>query len=312
MNQRVFIIGATLPSGGAYMLYRLGQLMAKHFGHRPVDVLVQRGKPSPFSYDTAMESISLQQLDEQITDQDVLLCAPAFSGFLFGARLPGRKIMYAQGFNTHGTMDGQFDLYVSASQTVQRYLSSVWGIASSVIAPFVELEPGLSVVPWQERPKHSALVFVKRDGPDAAMLFHYLRTSIDRRMPNFVLDQVVQGNGLPRGEFHRRLGSVRYLINLTLAEGFGLVPLEAFALGTMVTGLDGLAGSDYLRYGENSLTCSYRELNSLADIVYRAMMDEDLAQRCALAGMQTASEYSFAAFEHAWLAELERLLGRHA
>jgi hypothetical protein len=310
--KKVYIIGATLPSGGAYMLYRLGQLMARHFGYRPVNVQVQRDTPSPFSYEPTMETISLQQLDDQITDQDVLLCAPAFSGFLFGARLPGLKIMYAQGFNTYGVLDGQFDIYVSASETVQRYLSSVWGIASSVIAPFVELDSGVDAVPWHERPQHSAWIFIKRDGPDAAMLYHFLKASISRRFPDLRLEHVIYGSGLPRHEFHRRLGSVRYLINLTLAEGFGLVPLEAMALGTMVTGLDGLAGRDYLRYGENSLTCSYRELNSLADIVCRAMMDEALAERCALAGRQTAGAYSFAAFERAWLIELERLLDRHA
>ena len=306
----VYIIGASLPAGGAYMLYRLGRLISMRFGYRLVDVEVQRGKVSPFTYDHPMERCSLQQLDDQMTDDDLLVSAPAFSNFLFGARLPGRKIMYVQGFNTHGVLDGQFDLYVAASTTVQRYLASVWGITAPVTAPFAMVEPGLAPPPWRDRPAHSALVFIKRDGPDTAMLYHFLATAMARRAPDVRLDQLVTGTELSRTEFQQRLASVRYLINLTIAEGFGLVPLEAMALGTMVTGLDGLAGRDYLRYSENSLTCSYRELGSLADIVHRAMMDEELAERCALAGMETASQYSAEAFEQAWLAHVSTLLRR--
>ncbi|MCE2926652.1 MAG: glycosyltransferase [Rickettsiales bacterium] len=309
MAHKAYVIGASLPAGGAYMLYRLGLIVAQRFGFALVDVAVQRAGSSPFSYDKSMRSCSLQELDQAIDDDDLLISAPAFSNFLFGARLPGRKIMYAQGFNTHGAMDGQFDLYVSASETVQRYLSSVWGISAPVIAPFVEVD-GRQAKPWSERPKHSALVFTKKDGPDAAMLMDFLHAGLKKRGGDMDLSQLVQGNNLPHDEFLSKLASVRYLINLTLAEGFGLVPLEAMAVGTMVVGLDGLAGRDYLRYGENSLTCSYRELNSLADIVYRAMMDEALSERCARAGMETAKEYSFDAFEQAWLPHLSAVLGR--
>jgi hypothetical protein len=306
----VYIIGASLPAGGAYMAYQVGRLLGRHYGYLLVDVEARRAQEALlFDYDTPMRRISLSALDTEITHDDILIANPSFSSLLFGARLPGRKIMYVQGFSTFTAIDGHFDLYVSASHTVQRYLESVWGIASPLIAPFIAVN-GIEPLPWRARPARSAAVFMKQATPDATLLFDYLRRGLSRRDPDIQLTQLISGRGMPQREFWRQLASVRTLVNLTLAEGFGLVPLEAMALGTMVTGLDGLSGRDYLRYGENSLTGSFRELPALADIVYRALTDEALAEACALEGQLTAQSYSYDIFREHWLTQLAQFLGR--
>ena len=106
------------------------------------------------------------------------------------------------------------------------------------------------------------------------------------------------------------MGHVRTLINLTLVEGFGLVPLEAMAMGTMVTGLDGLAGRDYMRSGDNCLVTSFDQLDTLPSIVHQALSDDALAERCVESARNTARQYSFAAFESAWLKTLSGFLDK--
>jgi hypothetical protein len=308
--RRVFVVGASLPAGGAYMAYRLGRFIAMTYKMNLVNVEPKPGERGLFEYDASMQTISLPELDRMIGDEDVLVSMPAFSSYLFGARLPGRKIMYAQGFNTHGIIDGHFDLYVSASRPVQRYLSSVWGIESPLIAPCIAIPPSIPIRPWHERPHDSMAIFIKKDGAEARLLLDMLRSGLARRGITIADESVLTGRALKQDAFLTTIASARYFVNLTMAEGFGLVPLEAMALGTMVTGLDGLAGRDYMRYGENSLTCSFRELNTLPDLVFRAMRDEGLAERCAQAGMETVKDYSTEIFEESWLTQLRTCLGR--
>lgn len=307
---KVYVVGAQLPTGGAYMAYRLGRIIHRHFGYALVNASVTRHERIVFDYDIPPQTVTLEEMDGAIGDDDILIANPSFSNLLFGLRLPGRKIMYAQGFNTYGAIDGHFDLYVSASSPVQRYLASVWGIQSSIIAPFVDTSSVPPPLPWENRPPRSALIYLKQDTAESRMVYEVLLKRIGERAPELDLTQLLEGRSLSKPEFLRRLGSVRYLVNLTLAEGFGLVPLEAMALGTMVTGLDGLAGRDYMHYGENCLVASFRELHALGDIVYRAMSDHALAASCVAAGLKTADQYSYERFEQSWLVVLKEFLGR--
>lgn len=290
------------------MAYHLGRLIHRHFHYDLVNVEVTRPQQhNVFTYDLKAQAVTLSDLDRDITDEDILVANPSFSNFLFGARLPGKKIMYAQGFNTHGAIDGHFDLYVSASSTVQAYMASVWGIRSSVIPPFIHTA-AIKARPWHERPEGSVLVFMKQGSPENHLLYDFLKDRLGKRAPNINIETTIEGRNLSHVEFLKRISEVRYLVNLTIAEGFGLVPLEAMALGTMVTGLDGLAGKDYMRYGENCLVASFRELRALPDIVYRALSDETLARHCVAEGLKTAENYRYADFEAAWLEQLNHLL----
>jgi hypothetical protein len=88
----------------------------------------------------------------------------------------------------------------------------------------------------------------------------------------------------------------------------GVYGIKAPIMGAMVTGLDGLAGRDYMRSGENCLVGSVKDLRLLPDIVHQAFTDEALAERCAEAGRKTAQAYGRSAFKTAWLAQLSQFL----
>ena len=175
------------------MAYRLGALLHHHFGYTLVNVRVEKEKNLIFDYDTPFESIDLPQLDRQITADDLLVANPSFSQLLFGFRLPARKIMYVQGVTTYSSLDGHFDLYVSASHVIQHYLSALWGIHSQIIPPFIQIDKKKDDIPWRERPPGSVLVYLKHPSSDCRILHDYLIRALKERLPEHVLTNVIGG-----------------------------------------------------------------------------------------------------------------------
>jgi glycosyltransferase involved in cell wall biosynthesis len=161
---------------------------------------------------------------------------------------------------------------------------------------------------WHERPPGSALVYMKNPSKEHRVLMADTIAKLKRLAPHIDLSQVLEGRHLSHQEFLQRLGSVRYFINMSLAEGFGLVPLEAMAMGTMVTGVDGLAGRDYLRHGENCLISSIKNLRNLPQVITQAFDDEKLAAQCAAGGQETARLYGYPPFKAAWLKQFTQFL----
>jgi len=82
------------------------------------------------------------------------------------------------------------------------------------------------------------------------------------------------------------------------------------AMGAMVTGVDGLAGRDYMRPGQNAVVGSIRDLRRLPEAVQRAFEDDALAKQCVEGGLRTAALYGYDSFKTAWLRQLSELLGR--
>ncbi|MDX1975002.1 MAG: glycosyltransferase [Rickettsiales bacterium] len=308
----VYVIGALLPTGGAHMAYHLGVLLKRHFGFALFDVPVFPAERGLFYYPEPITTISVEQMENTITDEDVLIINPAFSQFLFGLRLPGKKVMYVQDFRTFLLLDCHCDLYVSVSSLVSRYVYALYGIATPIVPAFIQLDRMPQAVPWDERPEHSALVYVKNPSTEHQLLLSGLQDSLTKVAPHIDLTRVLEGRNLSHDAFLAQLGSVRYFVNMSLAEGFGLVPLEAMAMGAMVTGVDGLAGRDYLRSGENCLVSSITHLHDLPETVYKAFTDMPLARACAQQGAITASQYGYEPFKTAWLTHFSRLLKRDA
>ncbi len=305
---RVFVAGALLPTGGAYMAYHLGRLLHLYFGYELFDIGILPVKRPMFTYDIPAQTVTVSQMEAMIGPDDLIVLSPVFSHFLFGLRLPGRKIMYVQGFQTFALMDCHCDLYVSVSATVQRYLNAVYGMATPVIPAFIQLQRMPPARPWHERPPGSALVYTKQVSPLQRVLMDELGQKLKTLAPEADLSDVLTSPGLTHGEFMNRLGGVRYFVNLSLAEGFGLVPLEAMAMGALVTGVDGLGGGDYLRPRENCLTGSVRDLRTLPEVVAEAFTDEELAGACAAQGRETAQRYGHKPFKAAWLEQFSQFL----
>ena len=100
-------------------------------------------------------------MEQTIAADDVLFANAGYSRFVFGPRLPGRKIMYVQGFTTYRPLDLAYDAYVCVSSFVQRFLKNVYGVDAPLIAPFVELAALPPAAPWDERRPGSIVVHVK-------------------------------------------------------------------------------------------------------------------------------------------------------
>jgi hypothetical protein len=306
---KVFVAGALIPTGGAYMAYHLGRLLHHHFGYELIDIAIYPVEKQIFRYDTPVRTVSIAQMEGMIGEDDLMIVNPSFSQFLFGLRLPGRKIMYIQDFRTFLLLDCHFDMYVAVSSVVSRYVHALYGITAPVIPAFIQLNRLPPARPWHERPPGSALVYMKNASQEHRILFSELTAQLKKTAPQIDLSHVLEGRNLSHTEFLQQLGSVRYFVNMSLAEGFGLVPLEAMAMGTMVTGVDGLAGRDYLRHGQNCLVGSIRDLRPLPQIIMQAFTDEALAAKCAAGGQATARLYGHAPFKAAWLRQFCEFLG---
>lgn len=307
---KVYIAGAKIQTGGAYMAYHIGRILARHYGYEPIDVHLFDTGEQIFNYDTPMMTITAPDMERAISNEDILVVNPAFSPFLFGLRLPGRKIMYIQDFRTFQLLDCHCDLYLSVSQLVARHVHALYGISTHVIPAFIDTENTRPLLPWDKRPPGTALVYMKNPSREHQILLQFLRHRLKITAPHIDLSHVIEGRGMPHAKFLQQLGEVRYLVNLSLAEGFGLVPLEAMAMGTLVTGVDGLAGTDYIESGRNAVTGSIRDLRMVPGAVQRAFEDDELAKKCVQNGAYTAALYSYEAFKNAWLRELVPFLGR--
>jgi glycogen(starch) synthase len=92
------------------------------------------------------------------------------------------------------------------------------------------------------------------------------------------------------------------------AEPWGLVPLEAMALGRPVVAT-GLGGSgDYLQDGRNALLFPSGDARALADALCRLADDPQLRQRLVRGGYETAENHSEDQFNESALKEIESTL----
>ena len=135
-----------------------------------------------------------------------------------------------------------------------------------------------------------------------------LRDAVARRVPRVDLDNILEGPSLPHGDFLARIGACRYFVSLSVTEGFGLVPLEAMALGTTVIGFDGFGGREYMRPGKNCLVTSYPDIEGVADRLVAALGKLGYAERLAESGRATASRFDYDRYRLAWRRQFRRFL----
>ncbi len=316
MSGRVFVFEAYVPNGGTLMAYHLGRMLNIEFGY---DCHVV-GKTSPdheiFQYDPVFPLIDIDTFWSTVCSRDILIANPSFSSFLFGLKCPALKIMYAQGFTTFGLLDCAFDHYVSVSKVVHDrrthdLLLSVYGIDTRIIPAFIGSDSLPSAPDWEERPARKVLVSAK--GTHRDFLLQRLREGLAARG----IDAQLELPGGPKqnhADFVASLGRFRYFLTLSEAEGFGLVPLEAMAMGTAVVGFDGFGGRDYMVPGVNCAVSRYPRIEKVVDSLAALLENPDRARHIAAAGRRTARDpvYSYEAFRAAWHAEFSRLLSCRA
>ncbi len=299
-----------MPDGGTYMAYHLGRMLQLDFGWDAIAVTVdrERRENSVQEYDVVFPTMTLDAMEQAISKHDILIANPSFSYRWFGPRLPSRKLMYIQHFNTFRLLDAYFDHYVCVSDIVSRLVSTVYGLSAPIIPPFIELERRPDALAWRDRPADSILIHLKGDPALQQLLLDRLRKLMTRLAPEIHLDELLYDRPISHLNLLRRLGRYRYLLSLSVAEGFGLVPLEAMAMGTTVVGFDGFGGRDYMEPGANCLIASYPDTEKVAHCIVTAMRDQALSERLAQTGRITAQRYNYARFRSAWHEQFVHLL----
>jgi len=113
---------------------------------------------------------------------------------------------------------------------------------------------------------------------------------------------------LPRTELAGAYaGSDALLFCVEWPEPFGLVPLEAMAVGTPVIATGTGGSAEYLRDGENCLLVEPGDAGAVAASVRRLAGDRELRGRLRAGGFETAAAHDLRRFTEAIAAELERV-----
>jgi Glycosyl transferases group 1 len=313
-GRRVFVLGAYTPSGGAFMNYHLGRILERDFGVPSIAVMNRRWDnevPGIFEYDLTMPIVSHDEFEQMITDEDFLIVGPSRSQRLYGWRLPGFKICYVQDFSTFRLLDQRLDHYVAVSDFVASFLRTTYGITPTVIPPFITIEGPRTVPAWLERPKTLVQPYTRKFPNIGKLSLLRLREILACRSPQVTMSKPIDGRLLmPHRNLLSRLGSSRYLLTLSPAEGFGLVALEAMALRTVVVGYDGFGGRHYMRPGVNCAVAPFPEIERVADFLIDLMESEDRGSLMAMRAYQTASQFTYMAFRNAWLGEFKNIFER--
>jgi glycosyltransferase involved in cell wall biosynthesis len=299
----VFVVGAYIPNGGTYIAYRLARMLHLDFGWPVVAVGDEQSPNSIQHYDVEFPSISLLEMKGRIRKHDILIANPSFSHHMFGLGLPGRKLMYIQGLNTYSLLDCFFDHYVCVSHFVADFVKRLYGIDAPVIPAFIQTERLPRSAPWAQRPAGSVVIHAK----DNFVILERIRAMLATRAPEIKLLKTLESG--PHQDFLAQIGSCRYLLAVSPAEGFGLVPLEAMAMGTTVVAFDGFGGREYMRSGVNCLATTYPDIDGLVDHLIAAVRNPVLAEQLASAGRETAQHFNYAQFQNAWHTQLKRFLG---
>jgi len=294
-----------MPNGGTYMAYHVARIFQQDFGYSAVAVTVDGETPRHgiFRYDPVFPQISIEEMERAITERDVLLINAGHSRYVFGPRLPGRKLMYVQGFTTYRPLDCAFDAYVSVSSFVQRFLENVYGVEAPVVSPFIDPKRLPRTKPWAERPPGSIVVHAKTYFADLAAL----QSAVRKRAPEISLDSVLP-LGMTHFDFMQRIAESRYLLTVAAAEGFGLVPLEAMAVGTAVLGFDGFGGRDYLFDGVNCACAVYGDFDGLADRIIAAVAEPARIEPLVEEARKMPARYNYARFRAAWNEQIAAFL----
>jgi hypothetical protein len=307
---RVFVIGAYLANGGTLMAYHIGRILERDFGIRAI--AVQMGSEGfddgIHAYDLRMPMVSAAEMEAQITPRDLIIVNPSFSSHQFGWRLPGTKISYVQDFKTYALLDRKIDHYVAVSDFVRDFLRTVYALDVPVIEPFIELESLPPSTPWSQRPEARVLPYRKGIPEVWELSFARLRTIVAARAPHIAFDDPLPSSGIAHRTLMSHLGERRFVLTLSAAEGFGLVPLEAMAMGATVIGYDGFSGRQYMRSGENCFVAPYPEIERVADMLVEAVASPTRSEAVAQHGRETAQHYSYARFRRAWIDTLSRML----
>lgn len=310
----IYVMGGYLPNGGTRMAYEIALLGHQHLGLETTVVVMGHEQPTTgvFTYPIPFNTINFAAIGSVIRPHDLLICNPSFSDGTIGLRHQSKKLMYVQGFTTFSTLDRWFDCYVAVGSFVRDYLHNVYALDVPIIPPFID-EISQPTKSWWSRPANSVLFHLKGNPDLQGLLLDRLKSRVAAISP--VVAQTIDwetsmchSGGIEHSKFLAMLEDRRYFVSLSVAEGFGLVPLEAMAAGCTVLGFDGFGGRDYMGPQVNCAVRPYPDIEGVARDLVASFEHPDWAASIAAMGPSTAARYSKARFSTAWRPVLEQLM----
>lgn len=307
MSRKVFVVGPHLPAGGARMAHWVARIASNQFGYELVCVPIGDDFSGYGMFgDPEIETIArLEDVCDQASTEDLLICNPSFSEYGLGQRFPGRSICYAQGFSTYTLLD-HFDHYVSVSTAVQAHMLNIYSIETVVIPPFAPLPADEEQICWKQK-KDTVLVSSKGT---SALPNRYLEdalTAIRTSFPSFTIETISTFRH-PQSNIHRKMAESKFLLSFSTQEGFGLMPLEAMSRGCVVMGFDGVGGRDFMEPPINCATHTWMEAPEISRRIIDTITDDVSCGLISDAARQVAHAYTFRIFEDRWQKLLSTIL----
>lgn len=259
--------------------------------------------PPLFTCSEEMRYIKLDDLLKIADSDDALVMNPSFSSLWLGPRFPGFKLMYVQGYSTYGVLDRWFDSYVSASGFVCGFLKYVYGLHSPMIHPFIDVSVVDPIIDWSDRPADRVLVLKKGDDLQQDHLLTEVKGIVEKQCSGIQFE--LPSEHLPHPQFLQKLATYRYVLSLSCAEGFGLVPLESMALGATVIAFDAGGGRSYMQDQHNCWCTAYPNVTYLADRLVFGLQNPDAAQRLANSGILQGRRFNYSIFRRRWIDHLQ-------
>ena len=105
-----------------------------------------------------------------------------------------------------------------------------------------------------------------------------------------IRDKVMFTGAIPHKETAKYIGCSDVFIRPSLAEGFGIVFIEAMAAGVPVIGTKVGGIPDFLKDGETGIFCKVSNPESIAEKIIFLLSDHDLNQRIARNGLRLVRE----------------------
>jgi len=139
-------------------------------------------------------------------------------------------ISYVQHFTTFPYLDLGIQHVVANSKFVQTFINNVYGVSAPVIQPFIPPCPqGISF-----EKKIDAIVLSPKGFPETnTAITNWLEQ--EKRVTRPINRLTHQ----PRDLLLENINQHRFFLTPVISEGFGMIPLEAMAMGTIPVGVDG-------------------------------------------------------------------------
>lgn len=300
---KAFIFEGYLQHGGAYMAYHIGRICYEKLGIPVVIVGSPRPSSCYFNYLYDFPVVSVSEMEQQLTAEDVLICNPSFSYHMFGLRLPGKKLCYVQGMKTFSVLDAFFDTYIFVSQFVKEFVQKYYSITGKVINAFIDTKTFNGGDIWDKRQRSVMLLNHKVSQP----IFEKFEKIYRDKYPSS--DLVFERyEGLTQTQLSQFYGSHKYYLSLAVLEGFDLPMLEAMASGCTVVAFDSGGSREYTLHNYNALVASYPYLELLAEYLFQISQDSQRAKELAKNAYTTSRKFHLQKFEAQWITVLKNFL----